>query len=174
MDSTGDDDVPAHTAHPPLHHLSLRLSSCFVGGAVCSCGRGRASAKGPRQLLVHTQIRPGRVKKRCRCAIEACTSTSRALRPAQPNQPNSAEFDSTELDSTGLDRTELNSTNRRRGSAHTRARRKEHGAARQTNRTDKQFTYLFCKPVSHVCRKYVSHVYRKRLSRVYRKYVSHV
>ena len=32
------------------------------------------------------------------------------LRPAQPNQPNPAEFNSTELGSTGLDRTELNST----------------------------------------------------------------
>ena len=87
--------VPAHTAHPLLHHISFPLSSCFVGGAVCSCGRGCASAKGPHQLLVHPQIRPGQIKKRCRCAVEACTSTSRAS--ASPAKSNRARLSQARL-----------------------------------------------------------------------------
>ena len=111
-------------------------------GGVCSCGYGRASVKGPRQLLARPQIRPGRIKKRCRCAIEACTLASRApagpahpAHPARPAQSNRARPNRARLDRARSDRAQFDPI---AGAV----RRKEHGAARQTNRTDKQFTYL--------------------------------
>ena len=106
-------------AYPHLQHIHLStIFPCFVGGAVCSCGRGRASAKLVSSSFI---LRSDRVGSR----TDADTPSKHAhqhqeLRSAQPNQPDptepdsteldSTELDSTELDSTGLDRTELNST----------------------------------------------------------------
>ena len=59
--------------------------------------------------------------------------------PTSPIQPSSTQPSSTRPGSIGPSSIR---PNRRRGPAHTCACRKEHGAARQMNRTDKQFTYL--------------------------------
>ena len=89
----------------PSFLLSLVL---LCRGGVQSCGRDRASDRGPRQLLIHPQIRLGRIKKRCRCAIEARTATSRTpASTAQLAQSNRARLSRARLDRARSDRAQF-------------------------------------------------------------------